>query len=165
MVWITPKTWSTGEALTASDLNTHLRDNLNALKAPPTAHYELNESADYTTTSTTFVNVDGTKLSLSLTTTGGDVLVCFAGFIQSTGSHAVYLDLLLDAARVGGNDGIVGIYNGFVTLPLVYLLTGVSAGAHTIKLQWKVSGGTGTLYAGAGTLNFDMHPQFWAREV
>jgi hypothetical protein len=165
MTWITPKTWTTGEALTASDLNTHVRDNLNALKSPPTASYILNESADYTTTSTTFVNVDGTHLSLALTTTGGDVLVCFVALVQSGASQAVYLDLLLDGVRVGGNDGIVGFYNGYMALPLVYLLTGVSAGAHTIKLQWKVSGGTGTMYAGAGTASFDLHPQFWAREV
>lgn len=31
MAWTTPKTWSTGATVPASDLNTHVRDNLNAL--------------------------------------------------------------------------------------------------------------------------------------
>jgi hypothetical protein len=28
-----------------------------------------------------------------------------------------------------------------------------------------VSAGTATLYAGAGTLGLDVHPQFWVREL
>lgn len=31
MVWTTPRTWTTGEIVTAANLNTHVRDNLNAL--------------------------------------------------------------------------------------------------------------------------------------
>jgi len=30
MAWTTPRTWSTGEVVTASIMNTHIRDNLNA---------------------------------------------------------------------------------------------------------------------------------------
>jgi hypothetical protein len=165
MAWTTPKTWNTGDLVTATDLNTHLRDNLDALKGPPTGSYVLNQGSDYTTTSTSFVDLDATNLSLTITTTGGDVLVVFAGTGLTAGGNAVYLDITLDGTRVGGNDGIVDIYNGYFPIPLVYLLRSVSAGSHTIKLQWKVSGGTGTLFAGAGTSAFDLHPQFWVREV
>jgi len=34
MAWTTPRTWSPGETVTASLMNTHIRDNLNVLKTP-----------------------------------------------------------------------------------------------------------------------------------
>lgn len=35
MGWTAPKTWTAGETLTAVDLNTHVRDNLEFLHSPP----------------------------------------------------------------------------------------------------------------------------------
>lgn len=32
--WVTPRTWTAGELVTASIMNAHVRDNLNALKTP-----------------------------------------------------------------------------------------------------------------------------------
>ena len=52
MAWTAPKTWADDELVTANVMNTHIRDNLNALKTPPSDHYKLNEASDYTTTST-----------------------------------------------------------------------------------------------------------------
>jgi hypothetical protein len=172
MGWTEPKTW-TAEPLVATDLNTHLRDNLNELKDPPTAHYELNESADYSTTSTTFVNVDGTKLSLTITTSGGDVMVAFHGYVRpGNNGDQLYLDVEMDGARIGGDDGIIAAMRAAsgstptrIPMSFVRLITGLAAGSHTFKLQWKVSAGTGELYAGAGTSGADLHPQFWVREV
>lgn len=37
MAWTTPRTWNPGETVTASLMNTHLRDNLNYLKATAVA--------------------------------------------------------------------------------------------------------------------------------
>jgi hypothetical protein len=172
MSWTEPKTW-TNEPLVAGDLNTHLRDNLEALKEPPTAHYELNESADYSVTSTSFVNVDGTKLSLTISTSGGDVMLAFHGFVRAgTNSDTLYFDVEMDGARIGGDDGIIAAMRAAsggtptrIPVSFVRLVTSLAAGSHTFKLQWKVSGGTGELYAGAGTSGVDLHPQFWVREV
>jgi hypothetical protein len=36
MAWTTPKTWSTNEVVTAANMNTHVRDNVAFLGAPPT---------------------------------------------------------------------------------------------------------------------------------
>lgn len=36
MAWTTPKTWASGEIVSAANLNTHLRDNLNYLKVATT---------------------------------------------------------------------------------------------------------------------------------
>ena len=44
--WSTPRTWVTGEALLASDLNAQVRDNLSFLKEPPISLRQMNEAAD-----------------------------------------------------------------------------------------------------------------------
>ena len=159
MAWTTPKTWAVDELVTASDLNTHIRDNLNALKVPPTDHYELNEGSDYTTSSTSFVDVDATNLALTITTTGGDVLVHFHGYTVNQG----YFDLAVDGSRAGGDDGCIRFTTGPVSF--TRLITGLAAGEHVFKLQWKTVGAALTLYAGTGTAGYDLHPQFWVREI
>jgi hypothetical protein len=167
-IWSSPRSWSVGELVSASLLNSHLRDNLEFLKGPPTALYTLNESSDYTTTSTSFVNVDGTKLSLSITSAGGDVLIGFCGCIlQSAGT--VFYDVEVDAVRTGGDDGLCVVSPTAASQRLnasfFKLIQGLSAGVHTFKLQWRVNAGTATLLSGAGTSNGDIHPQFFVREV
>jgi len=174
MSWTTPKTWLAGSPLLAADLNTHLRDNLNALKAPPTNSYVPNEVSDYSTSSTSFVDVDSTHLALTITTTGGDVMV---GLVSSvvTGGNSIAFDLLFDGVRVGGDEGILQVGNlrsdEARGVSFVYLLTSVAAGSHTVKLQWRVDTGSATMYAGAGSAGgaycnlADVHPQFWVREV
>lgn len=172
MTWTTPRTWVTGELVTSTIMNAHVRDNLDALKAPPTEHYEANEGSDYTTTSTSLVDVDSTNLALSLTTYGGDVVISFHGMIKRSAAGFVFLDVEIDdgdtPVMAGGDDGIVG--SGVATTPVCIgftrLITGLAAGSYVFSLQWRNGGaGTATLYAGAGTTNGDVHPQFWVREV
>lgn len=166
MAWTTPKTW-TAEPLTSSDLNTHLRDNLSALKSPPSSSYTLNEVSDYTTTSTIFVNVDAAKLSLNITTTGGAVLVHFHGAIECSATANIFFDVSVDGSRTAGDDGII-VEQAAAQAEVIGFtrrITGLSAGSHTFNLQWKTASGTLTLYAGAGTSGKDIHPQFWVAEV
>jgi hypothetical protein len=170
IIWTTPKTWAAGELVTAAMLNTHLRDNLEYLKTPPADAYILNESGDYSTTSTSFVNVDGTKLALTIATAGGDVLVGFSGIASNTsGGGRVYLDVEVDTVRTGGDDGLVLITSSSAShaqnITFLKLVQGLSAGSHTFKLQYKVSTGTGTIYAGAGSSGYDTHSQFFVREL
>lgn len=168
-VWTSPKTFSVGELVTASMLNQHLRDNLEFLKSPPTAAYILNESADYTTTSTSFVTVDNTKLALSITTAGGDVLIGFSGVVINSSPSSTFFDVEVDTVRTGGDDGLVCVTSpsaaSRMNATFFKLLQGLAAGSHTFKLQWRVVAGTSTLFAGAGTSNGDLHPQFFVREV
>lgn len=170
MAWTTPRTWVTGELVTATIMNTHIRDNLNALKAPPTDSHVVNEASDYTTTSTSFVDVDATDLALTITTTGGDVLVHFHGSVYRNGgsSRMVFLDVDVDGARTAGDDGIVATMADTDLKPhaigFTRYISGLSAGSHTFKLQWKVDGAA-LMSSGAGTANNDLHPQFWVREV
>jgi len=161
MAWTTPRTWVTGELITATLMNAHIRDNLSALKDPPTDEAVRTGVADYTTTSTSFVDVDATNLALTITTAGGDVMVGMTGTLTNTdATYMTFFDVDVDGTREGGVNGIT---HGHGTSPkpvgFVWMVRGLSAGTHTFKLQWRVNGGTGYLYAHDSTI------QFWAREV
>lgn len=169
MAWTAPTTRTTGTLITASIWNTDLVDNLSALKSPPTDTYTANEGSDYSTTSATFVNVDGTNLSHSITTTGGDVIIHFHGNCTS-GSGVLALNVTVDGSLTAGDDGIIAkqsLTSSPPGIPITFtrLVQGLSAASHTFNLQYKVSSGTGVIYAGAGTGSSDLHPQFWVREV
>lgn len=169
MAYTAPKTW-TNEPLVASDLNTHVRDNMEALKDPPSSNYELDEGSDYQTTSTSFVPIDSTNLKLSITTTGGDVVVHFHGVFDTSvgGTNRLHLEIEVDGTPLAGDDGVHATQHqsgGQVGVSFTRLITGLDPGSHTFELHWKTQFGTETLYAGAGTSGMDVHPQFWAREV
>lgn len=166
--WTAPKTWNTGDPLTASDMNTHIRDNLEFLKTPPSSQYKANEASDYTTTSTSFVNVDGVNFSRTIVTKGGGILITFSGSIVMSAAANVNFDVEMDGVRQGGDDGFVCINPGTVegNASFVVPLPPVSAASHVFKLQWKVQSGTVTMRAGAGTtLGRDIHPIFSVREL
>ena len=174
MAWTTPRTWVASELVTATLLNTHLRDNLVALKNPPSDNYELDEVSDYQTSSTSFTAVDSDNLTLAITTNGGDVMCHFHGVVYPGlgATTRVYFNLEVDDVLLVANDGICGYEtnsadgaNDDDTISFTRLITGLSAAQHTFRLMWKVSSGTATLYAGAGTPGWDVHPQFWVREI
>ncbi len=159
-VWTQPITWEVDQLVTEGDLNEQVRDNLEWLKGPPRAAAAL--TANIATTSTVFV--DATGLALALTTAGGALLVGFSGVAGNTGGATVVFDLVVDGASLGGTDGVTGSSAGVVPVTFVWLTDALAAGAHSVKLQWKVSAGTGTLYAGS-TAYLRFKPQLWAREV
>ncbi|MEM9953355.1 MAG: hypothetical protein AAF846_17240 [Chloroflexota bacterium] len=164
MAWTQPKTWS-NEPLIAGDMNTHIRDNLNALKDPP-SDVNIFDSSAFATSSTSFVDVDATYLSSTITTNGGDVLVVLCVPIRHTATSYVDLDITIDGTRQGGTNGIIRFrtlgsgFNDVVTL--VYMLTNLSAGSHTIALQWKTASGIATM---SSLGNGGFAAQWFVREV
>lgn len=162
MAWTAPKTW-TSETLTSTDLNTYVRDNQNHIKNRLDAQdsYSGNTS-NYTTTSTSFVDIDATNLKLTITTNGGTVLIGFSGdFQQNSVDDDIVLDIDIDSSS--GTSGHIITRNFDVintrTYPMTFVFKkeGLSAGSHIFKVQWKVTGGTGTLL---GT-----YPHFWVQEI
>ena len=167
-MWTTPKTnWQVNEIVDADDMNA-IGDNLVALKAPPSAQY-IQSAADYTTTSTSFVDVDATNMAHTITTTGGDVLI--GGILPMTNTVSianVYFDVTVDGVRMGGTDGLVvqtvpTALHAYVVSFMLFK-TGLSAGSHTFKLQWKVNSGTGRIYSGSSATALTI-AQFLVREV
>lgn len=171
MAYTSPTTWTAGQLITANDLNTQLRDNMIALKDPNSASYDFNEASDYTTTSTTFANIDATagKGSLSITlAVQADVFIWFHGLFGNSSTGVICLDVTMDGTRIGGDDGMIAGPGVAQAIPLSFfrIKTAVAAGSHTFNIQWKISSGTATLYAGAGTGgSHDLHPEFGVREM
>jgi len=160
MTWTTPKTdWNTGELVAATHLNA-IGENLVALKQPPTAVYTT--TADIEGRNEAFLDVDSDNLSLTITTTGGDVLVHFHGSMERINydNSMVYCDVAVDGARQGEDLGIVRAYvnSDDRAVSFTHLIQNLAAGSHTFKLQWKIQYRTVgiKLFAGA---------QFWAREI
>ncbi len=168
MAWTSPKTWSS-EPLTSSDLNTYVRDNQDYLKdrLDNRVGTIVTGNTAPSTTSETFVDIDS-KLAISLTTHGGDVLVGFTGTVRSTHIiRPVYINLAVDGVHYFADNGVVqtvigsdGYRNQPLPLCFVVLVTGLDAGAHTFKLRWK------TRRSNVASIEItSLHPQFWAKEL
>lgn len=169
--WSTPRTWIADEIPTADVMNEHIRDQLNYLNLRPSDSYEVNEASDYTISTTTWTDIDATDLALTIETNGGDVMIGFFGTVAPSADNVyAYFDLMIDGARVAGDDGLLKVGDSDTgnhgPVSFVYLKRGLTAGSHTFKMQWRRTGaGSMTIYAGAGTSNGDLHPQFWVKEV
>ncbi len=169
MAWTTPKTWSS-EPLTSIDLNTYVRDNQNHLKdrLDASASRLVSSGALLTTTANDFVDIDATKLALTLTTHGGDVLLGFTGTVRHQWNTATTsFNVAIDDVDYVGDDGFIGVTNGSSRdvktskpVSFVVLITGLSAGSHSFRLRWKTSNGNT-----ASMDVVDLHPQFWAKEI
>ena len=146
MAWTQPKTW-TNEPLVAADLNTHLRDNLNALKDSPSYSYQ--SASSYSTTSTTPVLVDSSNMNETITLeSAGNVLLGFNGTVTNTGGNLVYFALQRNGANILQsmvNSSAGGIYEN---VAMEILLENLPAGDHTFAVKWWVQANTGALSAG-----------------
>lgn len=182
MAWTTPKTWS-NEVLTSADMNTHIRDNLDALKTPPSAIYEAVEGSDLSgLNSTSFADVDATegKFQHTVTTGGGDVLIIASIPVGVSGTLSIYLDVMIDGTAYGVTTlgAADGLFSQLITATAATVETQlnfvryipasslvISAGLHVFKLRYKVSASAATFYRAAGTANADIPAQFVVREV
>ena len=166
MNWQNPKTWNTGDLLTAQDMNAQLRDNLQYLKGLPYAQITSRQDSNYTTNSGSFVDIDDSTLSITLRTAGA-VLVGFLGTLQTDRATQIYLDLLVDGVRLGKINGIACLHfqaaNKPQTLAFTLLRDQLSAGEHTFRLQWRIGVGHATLFAAAGSR--DAPAFFWVRAL
>lgn len=170
MAWTTPATWVPGSYITAAQLNQQLRDNMLQL-APAKATTagrlfmttgghaiaerawetaELNPGTPDTTTSTTYTDMANVGPSVTLTT-GTMVVVGFSCQMSNntaTTSAQVSVDVS-GATTIAASDTYQLRYEfpGTANINIradVMTLIPVNAGSNTFKLQYKVSGGTGT---------------------
>ena len=173
MGWSTPPTVASGAVISASTFGNVVRDDLLYLLTRPSAAVKRDNGATYTTTSTTFVDIDGTNLTATLSMNGGVALVGFAGVIRNLSTdQSALLDITYDSVRVGaaGTNGLVRVqpvataHAEYITM--LALITGLSVGSHTFRPQWRVqAAGTIGLFSGNGTLGEDLIPTFFAIEV
>lgn len=153
--WNTPKQdFALNDVVTASQLN-QIGENLAYLKEPM-ARGRVNLSPTSISTSTWTV-----RASITFTTRGGDVLAGFYASVYHTAAGRAYFDIALDGTRVAlnGSNGSLELTPGSTgslsQAAMQLLLLSVSAGSHTITLQWKTD---------AADLNMG-YGQFYAIEV
>jgi hypothetical protein len=155
MTWTAPKTW-TAEPLTSADLNAQVRDNLLYLKEPPTASVAV-AGVSVSGTSTAYVAISA-SLKVSVTTTGGDVLVVYTGR-HGTTSGGIYLNTYLNGTdpHSGANWDLYGQATYSAMIPVVRLFEGLAPGVHEFQPYVKATGGGSYSLSGTWTL--------WAKEI
>jgi hypothetical protein len=99
-------------------------------------------TVDTTTTSATFV----TLLSQAITTTGGSLLIWFTNSSSaSNNSSTLGYRLTVDGVVKRATGQRVAASNNPQSGALVYKCSGLSAGAHTVVIQWNTTVGTGAI--------------------
>lgn len=148
-VWTAPHTWANAEVITATLLNQHVRDNFEWLKTPASASAVL--TSDISTTSTSFT--DATGLSVTFTTTGGSVLALAMLTVDAASSELAVFRYMIDSTPTP-QLAITNANNNLdQCVPLMWLFTSVSAASHTIKVQWRSSGGASIRLNGSSRAN------------
>lgn len=116
-------------------------------------------SGNYSTQSTSFVAIDSTNLSFTITTGAHRVLVGFTGTagVNNAGGATAW-DVEVDGVRQGDtawglmyNDQAVA--NEYVNVSFTYLSDVLTAGSHTFTLMWRNGNGahTATILSSSGS--------------
>lgn len=152
--WATMNDLSTGDLVTETDMDT-LRGNIEYLLNP---NHEaiVYGTGNYLTTSTSFVDVDATNLSITLTTNGGPVLVTFTCQVYSS-ANVMAFDITVDGTRVGAGysrgltaQDLINDFDG-ANVSCTVLVTGLAAGSHTFKLQHLSGNGGNAIIMASST--------------
>ena len=119
----------------------------------PTARGAGTGSADYTTTSTSYVDVDATNLAPQIDCATNDVLLIAVTSMLSPGSGTLICSVNVGGTDLGDTDGLVFCPTGISQMPgaivVQHVVTSgqITSGHTTVKLRFKVgSGSAGTIY-------------------
>ena len=119
-------------------------------------------AGDITTTSTSLVDVTGATVTFTIGAFPCNVGAAGTVF-NDTGAQSVELNIAVDGALELGTEGVRRYTSaaGYrLGLGIAHQTAVLTAGSHTIKMQWKVSANTGTLVAGTAYAF-----SFWANEI
>lgn len=152
MSWTSPRTWLTGELVTAALLNTHVRDNLNYAK---TAYSDV-DNGTAVFTNTVFADMDaltGTPLGGPLSVaaeTGDSALVILTSNLWNTtaGQFTVVGFRVSGATTVAATDNDALYYESSNAADQIQaswsgLITGLTPGTNTFEMVARVAAGTG----------------------
>lgn len=108
-----------------------------------------------TTNSSSFVTMLddtlSTEMSVTLTTTGGDVMAFFSGVVLNNTSGGINaIGFSLDGADTTDLMAFTApAVNAYGNHACFYLWTGVSAASHTVRVRWRTVSGTASAYGRA----------------
>jgi hypothetical protein len=171
VAWTVPMTFADGTALTAAQMNTYLRDNLNeTMTAKATTagglffSTDVNEWAEripaymrrnttFSTTSATYVNAADLGPRVTVTT-GTDALVLFAAHItNSSANSATYCSYNVSGASSIASaeaqsirmDGLLaGTGDNSLGAAMFDIRNDLTPGENTFQLTYRVDAGTGS---------------------
>jgi len=151
---------------------------LDAPRIPAFTEITLNLGGDISSTPTQDVweDIDGTELTIDLDCSGAYPveLVLMGTFLSAANTRDMALDFSLDGTDQFGDDGLSVadgthiVPAGIITHRAIIPASDITPGTHTFRPRWTIVNASGvalTLYAGAGTADRDVHPQFSAQEL
>lgn len=159
--WVDLDTFGVGELLGSVDAN-NIIGNLKFLRTPARYFYQRSYGdADYTTTSATMGNIDGTNMSIELETFGNPVRIEFHCRVTHSTTGTVNFDFVVDGVIVS-NDTTNGLWSGRADIAQAVDLTrlvDLAAGVHTFAIQWRTSVATATIQV-ESAVQFEVHEEY-----
>lgn len=165
MVWNAPKTWASNDVLTALDMNTYLRDNMN-LTCPAVAEKEnqyfvaagenIVAAREYgyryfdaveSTTSTSYADLGTFGPSVEVETGPGGAICMWAvqvGSVSATSLVSVEItgDAAGDSDAAAADERALTATNAVYQAMNVVYYTDLTPGTNTFTLKYRVSSGT-----------------------
>lgn len=148
MAYTTPRTWVTGEVVTAAQLNQDVRDNILFLAASTLGYAQV--TANQTGIGTTVTDLTGLSVTVTVTASRRIRVTGYIPVQQQTNGRLVTAYVREGSTTL--NDyllAIDGTASLFGTIPAAVVLT-PSAGSHTYKLSLATSGDTVNMIAASG---------------
>ncbi len=170
MSWTSPRTWVATEVVTATLMNAHVRDNLNYLFTRPQAATALDINSQFSTTATTFANINSTAMALNVTPAGTRVLLGFTCVARQLAAADVMYFTIYQNGTALYPDAVDGLIRtpgvaGYWPISFTVMATGLTSGTtYTYQVRWKTDN-TGIIYAGTAGAGINVIPNFWALEV
>jgi hypothetical protein len=154
MAWTAPRTWTTGEVVTAAIMNTHVRDNLAFLKEIAYVEFTANVTVNATTAATANLVVS----SGAITYEAAPIVVEFysPGIEPDVGAVGRQVIIGLCDNGAGTNLGRLGQVrtpvagNSLIEPVRLEREFTPSAATHTYEIRAYVTAGSGTVLAGVG---------------
>jgi hypothetical protein len=166
-IWTTPRTWASGDPITAIEMNKQ-RDNMEYLFKRPRDIVNYTSSSNISITSTSMDAVDDSIFTLETIFTGGMAYIWFNGqFFSSTSGAYLVLDVLVDDNNYLSSNASSPLANGIVRQGIIATSANVGisfgvvynqalSGSHNFKLRaYRVTGAvqlSGNVYTQFGVL-------------
>jgi hypothetical protein len=149
MAYITPPAWTPSMPASQDRLNI-LSNDIAFLFQKALSVTKRNNAGDYSTSSASFVDIDGTNLAATILCTTGRVRVTLIGtFYADAASRQMSVDFTMDGTRFNASftNGLASetMDTNSRVCTFTDIKTGISAGSHTFKVQWLTGSGTAKL--------------------
>ena len=146
MSWTAPRTWVTGEIVTAALLNTHLRDNLIDLdrRTSPT---DATINTGQTTSSLSFTDLAtvGPAVTVTIGSTGKALVAIYSSLFNTTNNYALAGYAVSGASTVAASD-LAALQHGdsvAIRAGATLLQTGLTVGSNTFTMKYRKDAGAG----------------------